>query len=140
MNLSVPQILDFPAKGDHSVGYLSFVEDTGIIPFGIRRVYWIYDIPEEVVRGNHAHRYDEQVIICISGNAQIEVIDQRQQHTFFELSRPSQGLYVPKLHWKNISLSKGACLICVSSTLYDAQAYIKDYNEFIDSSAFPSLS
>lgn len=132
MNLSAAKILDFPANGDQSIGYLSFVEDSGSIPFDIKRVYWIYDIPEEVIRGNHAHRYDEQVIVCICGQAEIEVIDPKQQSTFFKLSRPSQGLYVPKLHWKNIRLSKGSCLVCVSSTLYDAQAYIKDYNEFIN--------
>ena len=132
MNLSIPKILDFPSNGNQGTGYLSFVEDTETIPFEIKRVYWIYDIPEEVLRGNHAHKHDEQVIICIAGSAEIEVIGQSQNQAFFKLVHPSKGLYIPKLYWKNIRLSKGACLVCLSSTLYDPKAYIKDFNEFIN--------
>jgi dTDP-4-dehydrorhamnose 3,5-epimerase-like enzyme len=131
MNVSKPKILEFPQNGNSNTGYLSFVEDTSSVPFDIKRVYWIYGIPEMVTRGNHAHKHDEQVIICINGTADIEIIDQEQQKTYFSLDKASQGLYVPKLYWKNIKLSKGACLLCISSTLYDENGYIKDFNEFI---------
>ncbi len=133
MKFGVPHILEFPQNGNSELGYLSFIEDNQLIPFDIKRVYWIYGLERNSSeRGNHAHINDEQVIICMQGKAIIETIDQNNNTNKFELLKPSQGLFVPKLIWKNIKIDSNTILICISSKKYQPNNYLKDFNTFLN--------
>jgi dTDP-4-dehydrorhamnose 3,5-epimerase-like enzyme len=111
-------------------GNLTPIEGGRHIPFRIRRVYWIYDVPAGEVRGGHAYRALEEIVVCLSGSLDF-VVDDGQRRKTFQLNRAFHGLYVPRLIWRsaeNFSTSS-ACLI-LASARYDPEDYIRDYETF----------
>lgn len=114
-------------------GSLSFVESDAHIPFSIERIYYLYDVPDAKVRGAHAHKQLQQLIIPISGSFDIELDDGESKKTF-HLNRPDQGLYICPMIWRDLSnFSENAVCLVLASEKYDADEYIRDYEEFITS-------
>lgn len=111
-------------------GNLTFVEEFGDCPFECRRLYWLYDVPSDVVRGGHAHRDTESFIVAVSGQFDV-VVDDGQWRKTFTLGSASEGLYLPGMTWRELSnFSVGAVALVMASTWYDAGDYEYDYDRF----------
>ena len=110
-------------------GYLSVVENGLDIPFDIKRVYYLYMVPE-VARGAHAHKELQQLLIATSGSVEV-IMDDGKEKKSFMLDRPWKGLLIPSGLWRDLeNFSGGAVLLCLASEKYDPEDYIRDYNEF----------
>lgn len=125
-----PQLLMFNKIGTSSLGYISVAEAQQNIPFDIKRVYWTYYTPQDVVRGGHAHKELEQVIFAVSGTITFNTEDQQGNKKTFVLDHPSKGLYIPKLIWRDIHFTHNAVLLCLASEHYEEEDYFRSFNEF----------
>ena len=125
-----PQIIDLPKFLD-ARGNLSFVEQENHIPFAIRRTYWLYDVPGGEARGGHAYKENQEFIVALSGSFDV-VLDDGNEKTVYTLNRSYYGLYVPKRLWREMeNFSTNSLAMVLSSTDYDANDYIRDYDEFL---------
>lgn len=112
-------------------GNLSVVENGITLPFDVKRVYYIYDVPGGESRGAHAHKELSQLIVAASGSFKVTLDDGQVKRTFF-LNRPYQGLYVKPGMWRDLEdFSSGAVCMVLASEVYQAEDYIRDYNEFL---------
>lgn len=124
------RIIDLPKFVD-SRGNLSFVERLNHIPFDIKRVYWIYDVPGGEVRGGHAFKEQQEFIISLSGSFEVLVDNGKHQEKFF-LNRSYNGLFVPAGLWRQMgNFSTNSLALVISSTLYNRDDYIYKYSEFL---------
>jgi dTDP-4-dehydrorhamnose 3,5-epimerase-like enzyme len=124
-----PQIIQLPKILDKR-GNLSFFENNAQIPFAIKRTYWIYDVPGGEFRGGHAYRENEELIVALSGGFDI-VLDDGSDKKTFSLNRSYYGLYVPRMFWREMNnFSTNSLALIVSNTEYNADDYIRDYNDF----------
>ncbi len=113
-------------------GNLTVVENGATLPFDVKRVYYLYDVPGGESRGAHAHRDLEQLIIAASGAFTVTLDDGKSKRSFF-LNRPYQGLYVKPGLWRDLGdFSSGAVCMVLASEVYDAADYIRDYQEFLE--------
>ena len=125
-----PCIIQLPKISDLR-GNLSVVEELKDIPFKIERTYWIYDVPGGEVRGGHAYKENQEFIVALSGSFDV-VLDDGKETMTFSLNRSYNGLYVPKGMWREMeNFSTNSLALVLSSTKYDANDYIRDYNEFL---------
>ena len=128
-NIDNVRIIELPKFLD-ARGNLSFVEQCKHVPFEIRRVYWLYDVPGGIARGGHAEKDNEELIIALSGAFEIVVDDGTKSKTFV-LNRSYYGLYIPKGLWREIKeFSTNALALEFGSIPYTPKDYIRDYNEF----------
>lgn len=112
-------------------GNLSVVENGITLPFDVKRVYYIYDVPGGESRGSHAHKELSQLIVAASGSFKVTLDDGNVKRTFF-LNRPYQGLYVKPGMWRDLEdFSSGAVCMVLASDVYLADDYIRDYDEFL---------
>lgn len=112
-------------------GNLSVVENDITLPFDVKRVYYLYDVPGGESRGAHAHKQLEQLIVAASGSLKVTLDDGINKRTFF-LNRPYQGLYVRPGIWRDLEdFSSGAVCLVLASEVYLLEDYIRDYQEFI---------
>ena len=119
----------FQPHGDER-GQLVAVEELKDIPFRIKRVYYMYDTEEGVVRGRHAHKSLQQILICIHGSCRIK-LDNGKETRVILLEKPYEGLYVSNAMWREMyDFSKDAVLMVLASELYDESDYIRNYDEF----------
>lgn len=126
-----PTIVDVPEMRD-DLGALGVVEKDNPFPFPIKRVYFLYDVPSNAVRGSHAHKELNQLIIAISGSFEVELDDGRSKSRF-SLSSPNLGLTVPPGYWRTLrDFSAGASALVLASAEYDPNDYIRDYDEFLE--------
>ena len=127
--MNQPQIIQLPKFLDDR-GNLSFLENEAQIPFAIKRVHWIYDVPGGEARGGVAYRETEEFIIAMSGSFDVIVDDGVQQYKF-SLNRSYMGVYVPKGMWRAIdNFSTNSIAVIAASTAYDPVDAIRDYEEF----------
>lgn len=125
------QMLEFPQRGDDR-GHLVIVEGMQDIPFEIKRIFYIYGSDDSVIRGQHANRKSEFVLINVAGSSKVKVLDGKGNEAVFSLNRPHTGIYLPEMVWKDMyDFSEGSVLLCLSSEHYDAGEYIRDYDEFV---------
>lgn len=111
-------------------GNLSFFENGNQIPFDIKRVYWIYDVPGGEERGSHAFKEQEEFIIALSGSFDI-VINDGENEKRFSLNRSYCGLHIPKMFWRRIeNFSTNSLALIVSNRLFDEADYIRDFEIF----------
>ena len=123
------KIIDIRRYSD-SRGYLSVVEGGLDIPFEIKRIYYLYMVPE-VARGAHAHKELQQLLIATSGSAEV-IMDDGTQKKSFVLDQPWKGLLIAPGLWRDLEhFTKDAIVMCLASEKYDATDYIRDYNEFL---------
>lgn len=113
-------------------GNLTVVQNGATLPFDVKRVYYLYDVPGGESRGSHAHRNLEQLIIAASGSFTVTLDDGKSKRSFF-LNRPYQGLYVKPGLWRDIEdFSSGAVCMVLASEVYQAEDYIRDYDGFLE--------
>lgn len=121
--------IDLPKFADQR-GNLSFIEELKHIPFKIERTFWIYDVPGGVCRGGHAYRKASEFIVALSGSFDV-VLDNGKSKQIFHLNRSYTGLYVPNMIWREMNnFSTNSLAVILSSTKYDEQDYIRDYEQF----------
>jgi hypothetical protein len=112
-------------------GHLSFIESNEHIPFDIKRVYYLYDIPAGDRRGGHAHKGLHQFIFAASGSFDV-VLDDGLSSKCFHLNQPGFGLYVSPMMWRDLeNFSSGAVCVVLASEKYDESDYIRDYQAFL---------
>lgn len=129
MNVSSCLILEWPKLTDPR-GSLTFVEAERHVPFPIKRIFYLYDVPAGQTRAAHALRTCQQVIIAMSGSFEVRVDDGTAQKSFY-LDRPDCGLYVPPMIWREISaFSPNSVCVVLASQLYDEADYLDDYAAF----------
>jgi hypothetical protein len=123
-------VIDLPRINDPR-GNLTFIEGERHVPFEIRRVYYLYDVPGGAERGGHAHRDLHQIIIAMSGSFDV-VLDDGRQKKRFHLNRSYTGLYVCPMIWRALdNFSSGSVSLVLASNLYDPGDYYRDYDEFL---------
>lgn len=123
------QLLDFPKLTDER-GSLTFLEGSEHVPFDIRRVYYIYDVPKNQTRGEHAHEDLDQVLVAVSGQFKVEIDDGRSRTTV-TLDSPDEGLYLTGLTWREMrAFSEHAVCLVLASDYYDEDDYVHNYEEF----------
>ena len=123
------QVIDIRKYTDNR-GYLSVIESQLDIPFDIKRVYYLYMVPE-VARGAHAHKQLQQLLIATSGSVEV-IMDDGTKKKSFMLDRPWKGLYIPAGLWRDLeNFSGGAVLLCLASENYDTEDYIRTYDDFL---------
>jgi hypothetical protein len=128
-NKRTPLILKLPKIHDPR-GNLTFVEGDVHIPFEIKRVYWIYDVPGGERRGGHAYKTLHEVIIAVSGSFDV-ILDDGEKNRKFSLNRSYYGLYVPNLIWRSLeNFSTNSLCLILASKGYMESEYIRDYGEF----------
>lgn len=123
-------ILQFADLGDER-GKLVVIEGNQAIPFDIKRVFYIYDSDSTVVRGQHANRESEFVLINVAGHSKVRITDGKEE-LIVKLDKPMMGVYLPKMIWKDMNeFSSDSVLLCLASTHYDGSEYIRDYEEYL---------
>ena len=126
----VTQIM-FPAHGDSRGQLIALEALTELVPFEIKRVYYIYDTTPGTIRGKHAHKELKQVLICVSGACTIECELPNGVKTQHRLDWPDRGLLIEGLVWREMKeFSKDAVLLVLASEHYDEKDYIRDYDVF----------
>lgn len=124
-------ILYFNDLGDER-GKLVVIEGAQAIPFEIKRVFYIYDSDSTVVRGQHANRESEFVLINVAGQSKVRITDGKEEF-IVELNKPMMGVYLPKMIWKDMfAFSPDSVLLVLASTHYNGSEYIRNYDEFIN--------
>ena len=124
------RLLDFKDLGDER-GKLVVIEGEHDIPFEIKRVFYIYGSDPNVVRGQHANKQSEFVLVNVSGKSKVRVTDGVSEY-IVELNKPMQGIYIPKMIWKDMyDFSPDSVLLVITNTHYNKEEYIRDYNEYL---------
>lgn len=126
MNFS---IIEFPTIQNRQGNLAVLENDT--IPFEVKRVYYLYDVPSSAQRGGHAHKNLSQVLIAISGSFDVVLKDGKNNETI-TLNKPDKGLLIHNNIWRELeNFSSGAVCLVVASAVYDEQDYIRSYTEFL---------
>jgi dTDP-4-dehydrorhamnose 3,5-epimerase-like enzyme len=124
-----PRLLRFPGIGKSALGYISVAEGESL-PFEVKRVYWTYYTPEDVIRGGHAHHQLEQVLIAVSGKITVNVELANNEKHEYVLDNPGVGLYIPRSVWRTLQYTHNAVQVCIASMEYEENDYIRDYESF----------
>jgi dTDP-4-dehydrorhamnose 3,5-epimerase-like enzyme len=123
------RVIELPRLGDPR-GNLTFVEGSVHIPFEIRRVFYLYDVPGGATRGGHAHRELEQLMVAMSGSFTV-IVDDGNERRRISLNRSYRGLYIPRMIWREMEdFSSGAVCTVLASTRYDESDYFREYAAF----------
>tara|TARA_B100001758_G_C17972583_1_gene384043 strand:- start:39 stop:440 length:402 start_codon:yes stop_codon:yes gene_type:complete len=129
MELSRISLLNFPKISDER-GNLTYIQYLDHIPFEIKRVYWLYDVPSGQTRGGHAFKLQNEVVIALSGSFQVYLTDGISEETYL-LNRPNQGLYIPKMTWRQFrNFSTNTVVLIITSDLFNEEDYINDFSIF----------
>jgi dTDP-4-dehydrorhamnose 3,5-epimerase-like enzyme len=128
---SAPHLINFSQIGDASIGYLS-VSETAVppVPFAVQRVFWTYYTPDNILRGRHAHRATEHVLLAVAGRIIVTLESAAGELEVFRLESPHVGLYVPPHVWHTMQYSPGAVQLALASQAFVEEEYIRDYQEF----------
>lgn len=111
-------------------GNLSFIEENKQVPFEIKRTYWIYDVPGGEIRGSHAFKQTQELIVALSGSFDL-VLHNGNEEVRYHLNRSYYGIYVPQMIWRKMeNFSTNSLALVLASTEYDEQDYIRDFDSF----------
>ncbi|HEU5289679.1 MAG TPA: FdtA/QdtA family cupin domain-containing protein [Cyclobacteriaceae bacterium] len=116
-------------KNPGKSGNISFLEESHEM-FPIKRVYWIYDVTENAMRGNHSHLNSERIIVALQGSVEVSIENVQGESYSFNLHKPSQALFVPRLHWVKLKFEKNSLMIALSSCLFEDDVLLTDYTQF----------
>lgn len=124
-------IVHFDDLGDER-GKLVVIEGGQAIPFEIKRVFYIYESDSTVVRGQHANKESEFVLVNVAGTSKVRITDGKEEFVV-SLDKPMTGVYIPKMIWKDMyDFSEDSVLLVLASTHYDGNEYIRDYDEYLE--------
>src|SRR3989344_3201108 len=123
----ISYLIEIPKIKDE--GFLSFAEGDRSIPFDIKRIYYIYDVENNVIRGKHAHKKTRQVLFCVKGSVKV-LLDNGDVREEIFLSEPNKGILLDRMMWHTMhEFSKDAVLLILASDYYEEKDYIRDYQE-----------
>lgn len=126
-----PHYLTFSQLGEAGIGYISVSENaTPPLPFAVQRVFWTYYTPDTILRGRHAHRATEQVVIAVAGRILVTAEQADGKLDVFRLESPHVGLYLPPNVWHTMQYSPGAVQLALASQPFSEEDYIRDYQDF----------
>lgn len=125
-----PYIIEFDSIGSPDLGYISVGQSLEKIPFEIKRAYWTYYTPQNIMRGGHANIDKELVLVAVSGYIKVTTEMGDGTKAEFLLNNPDQGLYMPKLCWHTMQYSHNAVQLVLASNFYSEGDYIRDYEMF----------
>ena len=124
------KILELPAIHNRQ-GNLTPIHSKIDVPFDIKRIYYLYDVPGGAVRGGHAHKELQQLIVSVMGAFDV-ILDDGSSRKTIHLDRAYQGLYIPKMIWRELeNFSSGAICLVLASLTYDEKDYFRDYDEYL---------
>ena len=125
------RMLEFPIKGDER-GRMVIVEGEADIPFDIKRIFYIFGSDKDVVRGQHANKKSEFVLINVAGSSKVKVKDGKGNEAVYCLNRPHTGIYLPTMIWKDMyDFSEDSLLLCLTNEHYDPDEYIRNYDDYV---------
>nr|WP_314449420.1 FdtA/QdtA family cupin domain-containing protein [uncultured Lachnoanaerobaculum sp.] len=131
-NMNKVKMLSFKQNGDER-GHLVVIEGNKDIPFDIKRIFYIYGSDPTVVRGQHANRETEFVLVNVAGKSKVKVYDGKGNEAIFMLNRPHTGIYLPTMVWKDMyDFSEDSVLLVLASEAYNPNEYIRNYDEFVE--------
>ena len=123
-------VYNFCVNGD-ARGQMVVIEGNATVPFEVKRLFYIYGTDPSAVRGQHANRNSEFVLICVHGSCKVKIMDGKEDYVV-NLDSPMKGVYIPKMLWKDMyDFSEDAVLLVLANTHYDAMEYIKDFDEYV---------
>ena len=123
-------LLQFADLGDER-GKLVVIEGGMAVPFQIQRVFYIYESDSTVVRGQHANKESEFVLINVAGKSKVRITDGKDE-IIVQLDKPMMGVYIPKMIWKDMfDFSEDSVLLVLASTHYNGEEYIRDYKDYL---------
>lgn len=130
MSLKNSSIIELPKINDHR-GNLTFIESGRHIPFDIKRVYYLYDVPGGASRAAHGHRSLHQLMVSMSGSFDV-TLDDGQDKEIFHMNRSYYGLYIPPMMWRDLdNFSSGAVCMVLASDYYEESDYFREYDDFL---------
>jgi len=129
LSINEIEIIDIPKITDVR-GNLSVIEND-VVPFEIKRVYYLYDVPSGTHRGGHAHKKLKQLLIAISGSFDVVLKFRNGEEKTVTLNKPNKGLLIPEMTWRELEdFSSGAVCLVIASEAYDKDDYIRDFDTF----------
>lgn len=130
LDLTKPFMIEFPELGDER-GHLVIAEGMKNIPFDIKRIFYIYGSDSTVVRGQHANKISQFMLINVAGTSKVKIDYGKGKTEIFNLDRPNIGLFIPRMIWKDMyDFSKDSVLLCLADTIYDGSEYIRNKEEY----------
>jgi dTDP-4-dehydrorhamnose 3,5-epimerase-like enzyme len=130
MSIHNSRLIDLPKIQDHR-GNLTFIEGSKHVPFELKRVYYLYDVPGGAARAAHGHKALQQLMIAMSGSFDVTLDDGREKRKY-HLNRSYYGLYIPKMMWRDLdNFSSGAVCMVLASDYYDESDYFRNYDDFL---------
>ena len=131
-NMNKVKMLSFKQNGDDR-GHLVVSEGNKDVPFDIKRIFYIYGSDPNVIRGQHANRETEFVLVNVAGKSKVKVYDGKGNEAIFILNRPHTGIYLPTMVWKDMyDFSEDSVLLVLASEAYNPNEYIRNYDEFVE--------
>ncbi|MEJ8756090.1 FdtA/QdtA family cupin domain-containing protein [Pontibacter sp. H259] len=124
-----PYLISFEQGGTVLEGVLTSTQFARQLPFAVKRVFWIQGTPPERVRGHHANRNTQEVLVALTGSINVKA-ETAEGVSEFILSAPNHGLYIPALCWTELTFAEGTIALCLASTDYDEQDYLRDYGKY----------
>lgn len=123
-------IIEIPKIRDE--GFLCFMEGDNHIPFPLKRIYYIFDVTKNAVRGKHAHKKTKQVLFCIRGSITI-ILDNGKEKEAITLNKPNQGIFLGTMMWHEmVGFKEGTVLLVVASDIYKEKDYIRNYKTYLE--------
>lgn len=127
--MSHPHIVYLPNIGSTDIGQLAVAEGKNL-PFVIKRAYWTFGVPSNLIRGHHAHYELEQLIVSLHGTLEMTVETPDRVRHLFVLDHPGKVLYIPRMCWREIKFGPDSVLLCLASMEYQESDYIRSYYEY----------
>lgn len=125
------KIIEFDELGDERGNLVVAEGESNLVPFKINRIFYIYGSTSDVVRGQHANRKTQFILINVSGTSKVR-LDNGTEERIIELNKPKMGLFLDTMLWKDMyDFSEDSVLLCIASEHYDGSEYIRDYNEYL---------
>lgn len=125
------KLIEFEELGDERGNLVVAEGESSLVPFQINRIFYIYGSDSTVVRGQHANKKTQFILINVSGSSKVK-LDNGHETTIIELNKPKMGLFIDRMLWKDMyDFSPDSVLLCLASEHYDGAEYIRDYNEYL---------